>query len=914
MAPANGDRKRIGILCNHLGGATRPLENEAARAFADVADERDAEIVFLPGRFYRTAAAPFRDQFFGNAAAAACADGFVVLSSVLSRYLHGFDYAAFERSLGGKPLVCIGMALGNAPSVFTDNREAVRRAVRHLADEHGARRIAFIRGVDGNTEAEDRFAGYRAALAELGLDYDPALVATGNFLLAGGAEAVHELYARPGFAVDAIVAANDESALGAMGALALRGLRCPEDVRVVGFDDIEAAGLAAPPLSTIRQDFYGMARRACEILCDRLEGRAVAAASYLPSKFVPRGSCGCREAFGAGPAMPAALSGCLPQVGQRHRAFLEAKCAELASALSSGPAAEEVLARTLAETEAAGLDPILWLKPLEASSALPPAAPGESGGREAFFAGLARAVNGYAANARKRAANRRDRYDFILAEISQALIGARSLARIGEILAANLASLDLDFCLIALSASPAPGGAGLRPGVIAGRTDWAEFPPEDRTSVGRAIAGYGAPRIRIAEMLTLREEYYGVAVFGMDKPRGQITALLCMHISGALGAIRDFEEGERKRAAIEALNRDYVKQLRRLSALRAIDTAIAGDRAGDETLAVLLEQTRTQLDADAASILLAVDGGSRLEFSAGRGFRTEALQHTKLRIGEGYAGEAALGRSVVLVPDLGQSPKDFGRAPLLREEGFSAYCAAPLYARGVLMGVLEIFNRTPLHPDREWTEFLEALAGQAAIALDNRALIRGLRQANIDQLQAYDETIEGWSRALDLRDHETKGHSIRVAAKTVELGRRLGLGEAELALMYRGALLHDIGKVGIPDAILLKPGPLDEAESAVMRRHPQYAYDLLFPIAYLRPVIDIPYCHHEKWDGSGYPRGLSGTDIPLPARVFALVDVWDALTTVRPYREAWTEPAALAYMAERGGEHFDPDILKLFLP
>jgi putative nucleotidyltransferase with HDIG domain len=178
---------------------------------------------------------------------------------------------------------------------------------------------------------------------------------------------------------------------------------------------------------------------------------------------------------------------------------------------------------------------------------------------------------------------------------------------------------------------------------------------------------------------------------------------------------------------------------------------------------------------------------------------------------------------------------------------------------------------------------------------------------------AYDATIEGWSRALDLRDRETEGHTIRVTDLTLRLARMMGVGEEELVHMRRGALLHDIGKMGIPDNILLKPGPLTDDEWIIMRRHPEYAYELLSLINYLRPALLIPYAHHEKWDGTGYPRGLREEAIPLAARLFAVVDVWDALRSVRPYRQPWSAEKVRGYLMEQSGKHFDPQVLSLFI-
>jgi putative two-component system response regulator len=187
-----------------------------------------------------------------------------------------------------------------------------------------------------------------------------------------------------------------------------------------------------------------------------------------------------------------------------------------------------------------------------------------------------------------------------------------------------------------------------------------------------------------------------------------------------------------------------------------------------------------------------------------------------------------------------------------------------------------------------------------------------LEQVHSQLLAAYDATIEGWSRALDLRDKETEGHTQRVTLLSEKLARLAGIGEEDLIFFRRGALLHDIGKLGVPDSILLKPETLTNEEWGVMRKHPQYAYDMIYPIEYLRPALDIPYCHHEKWDGSGYPQGLKGEQIPLAARAFAIIDVWDALTSDRPYRPAWDKEKALNYINEQSGIDFDPHIVKLF--
>jgi putative nucleotidyltransferase with HDIG domain len=231
--------------------------------------------------------------------------------------------------------------------------------------------------------------------------------------------------------------------------------------------------------------------------------------------------------------------------------------------------------------------------------------------------------------------------------------------------------------------------------------------------------------------------------------------------------------------------------------------------------------------------------------------------------------------------------------------------------RGVV-GVLELFHRERPPDGPGWESLAVTLAGRAALAVDAAQLFEELRRSNLDLALAYEQTIEGWSRALDLRDRETEGHTQRVTELTVRLARRMGIGGEELTHIRRGALLHDIGKMGVPDRILLKPDHLADDEWTVMRQHPVYAYRLLSPIRHLRQALDIPYCHHERWDGTGYPRGLKGEQIPVAARLFAVVDVWDALCSDRPFRRAWPEARARDYLREHAGSHFDPQAVNLF--
>jgi HD-GYP domain-containing protein (c-di-GMP phosphodiesterase class II) len=227
--------------------------------------------------------------------------------------------------------------------------------------------------------------------------------------------------------------------------------------------------------------------------------------------------------------------------------------------------------------------------------------------------------------------------------------------------------------------------------------------------------------------------------------------------------------------------------------------------------------------------------------------------------------------------------------------------------------VLEIYHRSILKPAEDWFEFLATLAGQTAVAIDSASLLHDLQLSNMELTMAYDAAIESWSRALELSGRENLEHSQRVADQTVQVARLLRVEEKDLNDIRRGALLHDIGKLVIPEAILNKPGPLDEHEWEITRLHPRQAYELLTPIRNLAEALDIPLYHHERWDGSGYPDGLHGRQIPLAARIFAVVDVYDALLSPRPYRPAWTKEAARAYLQEQSGKLFDPAVVEVFL-
>ncbi|MGE5123714.1 MAG: HD domain-containing phosphohydrolase [Acidobacteriaceae bacterium] len=355
------------------------------------------------------------------------------------------------------------------------------------------------------------------------------------------------------------------------------------------------------------------------------------------------------------------------------------------------------------------------------------------------------------------------------------------------------------------------------------------------------------------------------------------------------------------------------RQVRRFQALRAIDTAISAGPDLQFTLGVLIEQIMSQLSVDdAAAILLYHPETQAMEYEVNRGFRTNAFLHSRLRMGEGFAGKTAQARRTVHLSDLLLANENTPQPIAIDAEGFTVYYGFPLIAKGQVKGVLEVFLRTKSSLDQDRFEFLEALAGQAAIAIDNSTLFEQLQDSTTELSVAYDATLEGWVKALELRDRETVGHAHRVIELTLQVADKMGIRGPALQHIRRGALLHDIGKMGIPDSILLKPGPLTPYEWDIMRQHPVHAYEMLKSIGYLEPALEIPYCHHERWDGNGYPRGLKGTDIPLSARIFAVVDVWDALTSDRPYRIAWSDSRALEHIGMESGRHFDPQVVNIF--
>ena len=364
----------------------------------------------------------------------------------------------------------------------------------------------------------------------------------------------------------------------------------------------------------------------------------------------------------------------------------------------------------------------------------------------------------------------------------------------------------------------------------------------------------------------------------------------------------------------EALNEQKERQLARLNALREIDRMIVGNFDLPSTMHFLISQIAVQLKVDAVDILLTNENSSLISYEVGIGFYQPKERESQVTFNPGPAEWVIVNNQPIFLPEIDDSKWETFFNDLSIEK-FRSYYAVPLNAKGRCIGVLEVFRRSVKNDDdAEWEEFFGSLGQQTAIAIENGQLVDKLTRANREMSFAYDRTIEGWARALDIRDRITGEHSQKVKEWTLILAQAMGIRDLEeLTQIRRGATLHDVGKIGVPDQILNKPGPLTDEEWVIMRQHPNFARDMLYPIEFLHQAMDIPYSHHEKWDGTGYPQGLKEKEIPLAARIFAVVDVFNAITSERPYSKPWPIQKAVAYIREQSGKHFDPEVVKIFL-
>jgi len=343
--------------------------------------------------------------------------------------------------------------------------------------------------------------------------------------------------------------------------------------------------------------------------------------------------------------------------------------------------------------------------------------------------------------------------------------------------------------------------------------------------------------------------------------------------------------------------------------LRQATAALSTSLDLDHVLESILTSLKQVVPYDSASVFLLE--GDRLRIT-----KTDGLHGSDDLLGKSFPADDSLFLEVkkfkqpIILANASLDPRFRGWGETNRVLG---WMSVPLITRGEVIGYITLDNQKEAAYSQYAGSMAQAFAHQAAAAIENARLFEGMQDSLKEMNQAYESTIEGWSKAMDLRDKETEGHTLRVTEMTTRLAKSMGISGEALVHIRRGALLHDIGKMGVPDRILLKPDSLSDDELLIMRRHPRYAYDMLAPISYLNPALDIPYCHHERWDGKGYPQGLKGEEIPLAARLFAVVDVWDALTSDRPYRPAWTRKEALDYIKELTEEHFDPRIVEKFV-
>lgn len=937
-------RRTIGYLTNSASGAVRPYESDVTNAVIRTAIENECDIIHLSdGWLDDPSSIESRHNFMYDVTSHAQLDGILVLSFFFKTVPYPQDFLKFCQRFRDTPILGAGIPIPGIPSIIIDNYGAMRLAIRHLIETHGCKRIVYIDGPEDNLEAQDRKRAYQDLMQENGIILSSDYLIPGNFRHEAGEKAA-KIIVEKKLDFDAIVCANDSMAMRAMKYLALHDIHCPKDYAISGFDNREEARMMVPSLTTIEQNTWELGQAAMRLLLDMLNGKEAALITTIPIRLKIRESCGCAQLksfeqelesgnfplSGIWPSpekTTASLVARLPPVTKREYEFLSEKIAVLSAFFPSAQALPDestfliCLRKLFLDTENAGINLQLWADPLKNLTLVYGQATGDYD--KAYKIGKMGSRADYLYQEALNHALRREKIknewtDSFIRDFSERLITATSHSHLKDCMDKQFPPLGIEMGAIALLDRESKANEHFELIISYDITKGALLhTPTERypssTLYPAFMASENLPAIYSVQTLNYRDERFGIMILRMNTVPGPALEPLRGQISHALKSIANIDRLTQDKDQIEELNTSLNLKFQRLNSLRTIDIAITESKKQEDLLSILLTQITQQLGVDAAAILLYDKNNETLSYASGMGFKTSALKYTRLEWGKGLAGKAAVSGKQLFVKDLSTSNAELLDMPLFMNEGFKTYCAAPLMTHDELIGVLEIFHRTPLKTNDEWRGFLDALAGQAAIALENTTLLESLKGANAALVEAYNATIEGWSRALELRDHETKGHSIRVARQTVTLAEVLGITGDELIHIYRGALLHDIGKVGIPDAILLKPSKLTAEEKKIMYRHPEYARDLLYPIGFLHPALDIPYCHHEKWDGSGYPRGLKAADIPLYARIFTIIDVWDALSTERPYRKAWETDLIVGYMESLAGIQFDPVILPIFL-
>ena len=351
---------------------------------------------------------------------------------------------------------------------------------------------------------------------------------------------------------------------------------------------------------------------------------------------------------------------------------------------------------------------------------------------------------------------------------------------------------------------------------------------------------------------------------------------------------------------------------RRVGALVGVGSAINSSLGLKQVLEEVMDTLIALMGAERGFLMLReFDGEMKVRIA--RGVDHVDLNEDAFAISKTVVGRVVKTGETILTTNAQDDPRFIEQVSVAAYRLLSILCA-PLKVKDELIGVIYVDNRvhTGIFQDDDLS-LISAFANQAAVAIDNARLFDDLQSSNAELEIAYSATLEGWVRALDLRDKETEGHTKRVTALTQRLAKLMGVDDDALVHITRGALLHDIGKMAIPDGILLKPGALTVEERELIQQHPIYAFEMLKPIKFLHPALDIPYCHHEKWDGTGYPRGLKGEEIPFAARIFAVIDVWDALISNRPYRKGVAPADVRDGIRGQSGIHFDPHVVEAFL-
>lgn len=348
------------------------------------------------------------------------------------------------------------------------------------------------------------------------------------------------------------------------------------------------------------------------------------------------------------------------------------------------------------------------------------------------------------------------------------------------------------------------------------------------------------------------------------------------------------------------------RMLEKMERLMEINITLNSTLELNQVLDLIIAKAIEMLECEAGSILLYNKEKDCLDFAASTSADSRTLAGIPIPLSDSLAGTIFSKNTPLVVNNVDKDIRH--NASVAAQINFRTHSllGVPMRIQDRTTGVLEALNKKEGTFTEEDEKILTAIASQAAVAIENAQLVKALQES-------YESTLEGWATALDLRDKETEGHSQRVTALTVQLARAIGMSREQLTSLRQGALLHDIGKMGVPDRILHKEGPLTDEEKDIMHRHPANAYQMLCRIAYLRCALDIPYCHHERWDGTGYPRGLKGEEIPLAARIFSIVDVWDALRSDRPYRKAWPVEKTIDYIQSQSGKIFDPSIVESFV-